>query len=154
MIIHTMHILQIILEINSYKLSKVREMQISKIIERIKRLDVDYKADLKVFIDEYFRLIRAMREDFSNSNLEADTKYTVQKLQDWLDCYGFDLLYSTIDTLKNDISEEVNGFIEYYSFLLLSSKDDKYSLIDQLFAIPGQFAKEFAEKKEEIVIEY
>lgn len=37
----------------------------------------------------------------------------------------------------------MNGFIEYYSFLLLCSGKDKNNLIDLLFSVPQQFATEF-----------
>ena len=118
-----------------------------------KNLDVDYKAKLEAFINEYFGMIRLVEEKISSQKIESDCKYAVQKLQEWIDCYGYDLIYSTIATLQNDVSDKMNGFIDYYSFLLLSSKEDESNLIDQLFAIPGKFAKEFAEKKEALVIE-
>lgn len=128
-------------------------MKTTKIIQRIQKLDVDYKAKLKAFFDEYFKMMSLVEEKISIQKEESDCMYTVQKLKDWMDCFGEDLLYSTIDTLQNDVSDKMNRFIEYYSFLLLSSMEDEYSLIDQLFAIPGQFAKEFAKKKEALVIE-
>ena len=127
-------------------------MQNTKIIKSIENLDVDYKEKLKTFINEYFRLIYTVKKDASNLNRSQDMRYTIKELFEWASSYGSELFYSTINSLKNNVSEEMNGFIDYYSFLLESSKNDEYNLIDQLFSIPGQFAREFEQKEERITI--
>lgn len=119
----------------------MRKTQNDMIIKSVENLNVEYKDKLKSFIDEYFKIVRTLEKN--SFECEEDTKYTINNFLEWLDSCGTDLLSATISALSNDVSEKMNGFMEYYSFLLLCSGKDENNLIDLLFSVPQQFAAEF-----------
>lgn len=128
-------------------------MNKTKIIERLKNLNVNYQEKLEAFFKTYLEMVHLAEEKISEEKTDFAGLYTVQKLQEWIEKEGYNLFYSSMANMKNDLADRVEGFIEYYSFLLVSSVDDGYNLIDLLFAIPEEFAKEFANNKAVYVIE-
>lgn len=113
----------------------------SKVLESIEDLNDHCKGRLITFIDQYFNAICMI--ECASSNCDSITKHTIKELLRWVSSTGINLFCSALSVLTDDTSETVDGFINYYSFLLMSSENDIYSLIDLLFTIPMQFIKEF-----------
>ena len=123
-------------------------MKKSVIIEKVKNLHVDYKDKLKNFIEKYCKTIEDIKFRAMNEKDDSDFTKSFQRFENWIENYTDEDLNQVIGRLKNDKSEDVAGFIDYYEFLLECSANDNYNLIDLLFTIPGQFVKEFAIQKE------
>lgn len=113
----------------------------SRVLENIENLKICCKEELKTFIDEYFDAVCKVECAFSGCDLI--TKHTIKELHRWISSTGINLFCSALSVLTDNTSEAVDGFINYYSFLLMSSEKNIHSLIDLLFTIPMQFIKEF-----------
>lgn len=95
---------------------------------------------LGVFIRNYYNYVEKACSIHSE---EPGLTAFIEEFISWLDVEGAELLQTTLERLDTKKEKKVKGFIEYYDFLLSGAKCDTFSLIDLLFAIPGQLAKEF-----------
>lgn len=96
--------------------------------------------ELGIFIQKYYSYVDQVRcIDHEEPILTA----IVEDFVSWLDVEGEDLLQTTVERLDRNKEKKMEGFMEYYDFLLTSAKSDIFNLVDLLFAIPSQFAKEF-----------
>lgn len=123
-------------------------MKKSIVIEKIENLHVDYKDKLKNFIEKYCKTIEDIKFRAMNEKDDSDFTKSFQRFENWIENYTDEDLDQVIGCLKDDKTENVAGFIDYYDFLLECSANDNYNLIDLLFTIPRQFVKEFAIQKE------
>lgn len=111
------------------KLSSVMEMDKSSV-----------RDELEVFIQNYYSYVEKLRCIDHEDPILTDI---IEDFISWLDIEGVDLLRITLERLDINKEKKIKGFTEYYNFLLTGAKCDTFSLVDLLFAIPSQFAKEF-----------
>ncbi|MDE5700446.1 MAG: hypothetical protein K2I96_24100 [Lachnospiraceae bacterium] len=95
---------------------------------------------LEFFIQNYYNYVGKLRCFAHEEPILADI---IESFSSWLDIEGSDLLQTTLERLDINKEKKMEGFTEYYSFLLVGAESDIYSLVDLLYAIPSQFAKEF-----------
>lgn len=102
--------------------------------------ELKFQNELKDFIENYY----AFADKLIHLDLEDNImRHVVDDFTSWLDIEGTALFQTTIERLDVNKEKKIRGFIQYYDFLLSSVQDDASKLVDQLFAIPSQFAKEF-----------
>lgn len=112
-------------------------------MESIAVKQLDCKERLFVFWDCYEKAVEKLREKYLGHPNESRESYMVNELCHWLDTQGHLLIYETVEQLNNEAKDKLDNFIELYTFLLSCASQDTMTLIDQLFSIPGQFAREF-----------
>ena len=128
-------------------------MRKENVIERLKKLNVNYEKKLEEFISTYDNYVTIIEEKMDQLSRDSEDLFIANELMNWLNEQGYDLFYNAIADLDDEQHYKINGFIDYYSFLLSSVQADFNKLVDQLFCIPGQFSKEFLKKKESLVYE-
>lgn len=115
---------------------------------------LDCRERLYAFWSHYARVATELYEKFSNPSDDSRESYMVRELHHWLDTEGCLLIYETIGQLNNGASDKLDSFIELYTFLLSCASQDTITLVDQLFSIPGQFAREFMNDARMLIGEY
>lgn len=123
----------------------------TKLYECLLAIHFDYSECLRAFFYNYQGLVDKLCERYSGGADGSEEAYMTGELCHWLEKQGYFLLYTTVEQLDESVKEQLEGFIELYTFLLSCAEQDTLKLIDQLFFIPGQFAREFL-KEERILI--
>lgn len=129
-------------------------MEKEKVIKCINEKKLDYSQKLQNFFNYYQRLVDKLRHEYLNEAEESREGYMTRELRSWLENEGYSMLYTTIEQLSNEADKKVQGFIDVYTFLLSNSTENALKLIDQLFFIPSQFAREFIKEQRTLIGEY
>lgn len=135
------------------EMSKVRKMRKENVIECLRRVNVNYEKKLEEFISTYDSYVLTIKEMMVQFSEGSEDLFIANEFMSWLNEQGYSLFYNAIADLDVEQDYKINGFIDYYSFLLSSSQANFSKLVDQLFSIPSQFSKEFLKKKESLVYE-
>lgn len=125
-----------------------------KLMESIARKQLDCSERLYTFWDCYEKRAADLSEKFLSRPMESRETYMVGELCRWLEKEGYLLILETVEQLNNGASDKLDNFIELYTFLLSCASGDTITLIDQLFSIPGQFAREFMHEERMLIGEY
>lgn len=125
-----------------------------KLMESIVRKQLDCSERLYAFWSCYEKRTADLCEKYLSHPIESRESYMVGELCRWLEKEGYLLILGTVEQLNNGASDKLDSFIELYTFLLSCASEDTITLIDQLFSIPGQFAREFMREEKMLIGEY
>lgn len=129
-------------------------MEKEKVIKCINSKELDYSQNLREFFYYYQGVVDRLLQEYLKETDNSREGYMVNELRSWLEKEGYSLFYVTIGQLSNELNRKVRGFIEAYTFLLSNSTQNALKLIDELFCIPSQFAREFVKEQRTLIGEY
>lgn len=92
----------------------------------------------------FFNYIQKIKELQNIGLYNDELRKMISRLEIWVNEEGYPLILDALNKIDISQMEKINGFFEYYNFLIENSKNDCFNLIDLLFTIPSVFSKMFA----------
>ena len=113
-------------------------MKKEELIKCIKLQNLSYSSKLEEFFDNFSGVVEELC-----AHALPEERFLVNELCSWLELEGYEDVCDTVLDLSESDKDRVIGFLEYYRFMFAMARSNQEQMVDLLFFVPGQFAREF-----------